>query len=185
MQYRLFAGFLGLALAATLSPVAAQTLPGNLYVSVLGGVQLFSDNKNGNVDIEFDTGFVVGGLVGIRFAGLRAEAELDYQETEANDVVDVEIFRYTAGLYYDIPVLPLPITPYVGGGLGLASIEASNGGNDETNFTWHGEIGGSLDLGPNIAIVPAYRYEWIDNEGLVSDDPVRAHAFRMGVRWSF
>lgn len=170
MKYHPFAGFLALSLGATAGPAAAQGLPGNLYVGALAGVQIFSDNENGNVDIDFDTGYVVGGLIGFRFAGFRAEAELDYQETEANDAVDVDIFRYTAGLYYDIPAWQLPVTPYVGGGLGLASIDSSNGGNDETNFTWHGEVGGSLDVTPELAVVPAYRYEWIDNDGLVSDD---------------
>jgi len=81
--------------------------------------------------------------------------------------------------------LQLPLTPYVGGGLDLASIESSSGGNDATNFTWHGEIGASFDLGPQLAIVPAYRFEWIDNDGLLSDDPVTSHAFRLGARFSF
>lgn len=185
MTCRLVAGMLGLSLAAGVSPVAAQGIPGNLYVGGLAGIQLFSDNENGDADIDFDTGYVVGALIGFRFAGIRAEAELDYQETEANDAIDVEILRYTAGVYYDFTGLQLPATPYVGGGLGLASIDADGGGNDETNFTVHGEIGGSFELAPQIAIVPAYRYEWIDDDGLVSDDPVTSHAFRLGFRYTF
>lgn len=184
MDVRLLSAILGVSFAFA-GPVAAEGGPGGLYVGVVGGVQFFSDNEDGNVDIDFDTGYVVGGLLGYRFGALRAEAELDYQETEANDFVDVEILRYTAGLYYDIAALPLPITPYIGGGVGLASIDSDGGGNDETNFTFHGEVGGSLYLGDSLAIVPAYRYEWIDNEDLVSDDPVESHALRVGLRLSF
>lgn len=185
MNIRFLAGASALGFSLLVGPAAAQELPGGLYVSGIVGVQFFSDNEDGNVDIDFDTGYVVGGLVGFRFGDARAEAELNYQETEANDVVDVEILRYTAGVYYDFTTLQLPVTPYVGGGLGLASIDATGGGNDETNFTWHGEIGGSFNLGPQLAIVPAYRYEWIDDSGLVSDDPVTSHAIRLGARLSF
>lgn len=184
MDVRLLSAVFSVSLVAA-GPLAAQGVPGGLYVGVVGGVQLFSDNEDGDVDIDFDTGYVVGGLLGYRFGDFRTEAELNYQETEANDFVDVEILRYTAGLYYDIAAFPLPITPYIGGGLGLASIDSDGGGNDETNFTWHGEVGGSLYLGDQLAIVPAYRYEWIDNDGLVSDDPVTSHAFRLGLRLSF
>jgi opacity protein-like surface antigen len=180
------AGFMSFA-----TPVFGENDSGGVYASSDAGGQAFSDNEDVGVDTKHDTGLVSGGLVGIRFSDLRAEAEIDHQSTSAGaDIVgartvDVDINRYTASLYYRLSTLQLPVTPYVGGGAGLATIKASNGGNDATNFTWHGELGGSVAVNHNLSIVPTYRYEWTSNNGLVSDSAITSHAFRVGVHWIF
>lgn len=162
---------------------------GGLYAGIVGGVQLFNDNEDGGVDIEYDPGGTFGGFIGKRFGDLRVEGELSYQFAGAEDSdnvveADFEVLRLTANFLYDIPLATF--TPYVGAGFGFANAEFSGDVEDDDNgLTLHGEFGSAFPVGTSMALVPAYRFEWIDTDAGGLDDAQTAHAFRLGLRFDF
>lgn len=144
---------------ATVSPVAAADLDlppawhPQWYVSVFGGAVFHEDHDYGLVDPassnfgysqNFDTGFIVGGAVGVEVGlGFRGEVELAFQNNQADTVSsvgagtlsdsgEVEAFTVLANLWYDFD-LGMPITPYVGGGIGIGFVDGN--ATDSTGFT--------------------------------------------------
>jgi len=159
------------------------------YAGVVGGLQLFNDNEDNGVDIEYDPGGTFGGFIGTRLGAFRVEGEFNYQFAEAEDSdnaveADFEVLRFTANLLYDIP-LGL-FTPHVGFGIGVAHTEFSGDvDDDDTGLTLHGEVGTAFPVGPALALVPAYRYEWTDTDAGGLDDAQTAHAIRLGLTLGF
>ena len=167
----------------------------SVYAGAVAGVQ-FSDGGAGAFD--HSSGYVAGGQLGVAFASWRLESEIVYQQTDYEDAVDasfdLEVVRGALGLYYDVePIAALSgLAPYLGGGLGVASLEVSgtdgNAFEDETtSFTLHGELGLNLPLTENVVVAPHYRFEWFDSGGETegSDDDFYAHAVRIAVRFLF
>jgi opacity protein-like surface antigen len=68
--------------------------------------------------------------------------------------------------------------PYLS--LGTITVE----GDSDTYFTAHGEAGVSIALNDQLAVVPAYRYLWL-NSGEAGFDDDTAHLFKVGVRFAF
>lgn len=182
------------------SGASAQTYASanGLYLGLVGGAQFFDGVDAGDgTEIDFDTGYVVGGQLGYRFGQLRAEAELAYEVAELEDVdddiFDTKVIRAAAGLYFDLlPVAALGgISPYAGGGIGVANIEIEGtDGNDfeddETGFTFHGEAGVTIKITENLAIAPHYRFEWFDTKEVANfENDLYAHAVRVSGRFSF
>jgi len=158
------------------------------YVGIVGGLQLFNDNEDGGVDVEYDPGASFGGFVGTRIGAFRAEGELNYQFADADAdnglEPEFEALRLTANLLYDIPLATF--TPYVGGGIGIARTEFSGDVNDDdTGLTLHGEVGTTVPISAALALLPAYRFEWTDTNVGGLDDPQTAHAFRLGLKLDF
>ncbi|MCA3573558.1 MAG: hypothetical protein IOC86_06530, partial [Aestuariivirga sp.] len=155
----------GSALAAD-APVPVD--PGHFYAGVFGGATWFSDNgadftlerpiisgaleepapsgnwlpQSGNVSLDTDTGFLIGGVLGYAWGdtGLRTELELSYSQAnldgfdidwdnwndgpDGDDLDfdgDVSVTYIFGNLWYDFGhVFDMGgITPYIGGGLGV------------------------------------------------------------------
>ncbi len=128
---------------------------------------LFPDNEAGATTVKFDTGVGFSALGGYKLGNLRLEGELAYQTVEGTSTADVNadvhIVRFTGGAYFDFDQWIL--RPYLGGGMGVAGLDTSGGfDNDDTAFTWHGEVGLTIPLTEQLAILPAYRYEWTDTD---------------------
>ncbi|MCP4410121.1 MAG: porin family protein [Gammaproteobacteria bacterium] len=161
---------------------------GRLYIGFALAPQLFSDNKAGAATVEFDTGIAFSALAGYKLSNLRLEGELAYQSVEGTSTTnvnaDIDIIRFTGAAYYDFELYSL--TPYLGGGMGIASLDSSGGfEDDDSGFTWHGEVGLTINLTDQWAILPAYRYEWTDTDLGTFDDAQTAHAFRVTLRYQF
>jgi opacity protein-like surface antigen len=173
--------------------LAKQTFADNqdgLYIGFALAPQLFSDNKAGEATIEFDTGIAFSGLIGYKLSNLRLEGELAYQTVEGTNTsrtdvnADVNIVRFTGAAYYDFELFSL--RPYLGGGMGVASLDTSGGfENNDSAFTWHGEAGLTFNLTDQFAILPSYRYEWTDTDIGRFDKAQTAHAFRITLRYQF
>lgn len=184
---------------------AAQLFETGPYLGVSAGV-LMLDDRDGSVGpigtgIEFEPGFDVAVQLGYRFSLFRAELELEYGEAAVDRVragavsvdpdIDLSYVRGTVGAYADFTLLPL-LTPYAGGGIGLAYVDsdaaAVNGVTIEidgdAHLTLHGEVGLAIGVLPLISIVPAYRFIWIDNGDGAIDD-VTAHLIKLGARIEF
>ena len=166
---------------------SAQSV-GDLYWGVFGGAQFYNENDVNDDEIEFDPGFAVGGQIGYIFGSVRAEAEIEYNESDVDEIGGrnsggtLEVIRGTGGLYFDfIGFNQSNILPYVGGGFGFAGLEL--GSDDDTALTAHGEAGVSFAASNNFDIVFSYRFEWYDTDVGGVDDDVTAHQVRAGIRF--
>jgi OOP family OmpA-OmpF porin len=114
----------------------------SFYVGVEGGLNwLLNDNA-----YTFDTGFAAGGFVGYDFVGLRLELETAYRGNNGRSSFGTSgtynQLAVMANAYYDF--LPGAIlTPYVGGGLGMAFVDSSLNGCSlcRTEFAYQGIVG--------------------------------------------
>lgn len=183
----IFSSFVAAALLA-LAPTTSALADGHVkygansqwYASVFGGGNFVSDDPsftNGatQVDVDYDSGFVVGGAIGYRWAGVlgngftpRTEVELSYQENDVDainfsgngagqEVVngdsDTTAFNVLFNLYIDADnALGKGITPYFGGGLGFSVTDHSifyNAGNlnlDDENTDFRWHITAGLSV---------------------------------------
>ena len=107
-----------------------------MYVEVSPGLSMISDSDTSGgffafPDIEYDRGFTIGGALGYQIQDqVRAEASLSYRTADVDQVGgisagasgDVNVTSLMANVYYDFD-LGLPVTPYLGAGLGLARVD--------------------------------------------------------------
>ena len=176
---------------AALSLAAPAHAAGNFYVTAFGGANWLNDEAfvaftTPSTTFAFagdaDTGFIVGGAVGMSlnqmFAGLRGEVEVAYRQQDVDGAwlsattggttsgalnYDQSTFSIMANLWYDFAVGG--VRPYVGGGIGWARTEVD--GNfgptlpfdlDDSGFAWQLGAGVNFDISPNMMLGVGYRY---------------------------
>jgi opacity protein-like surface antigen len=152
-------------------------------------------------ELTYDTGFNVGGAAGIRFLDVgRAEVALSYRQADTDRLKqfgstpvsgDVGLFTSMANGYIDIPI-NLPVTPYVGGGIGVGVVMAdfrANGNkvdDDDTQFAYNLMGGLIYQLQEDVAVRVGYRYlATTDAEIQGVDTEVHLHEMVFGVRYEF
>jgi len=198
----------GLALAAA-SGIAAEAPKSGFYGALSAGgiVRNDVDATSGGVTgtFEFEPGFTFGAALGYRFGSIRLEGEFTYGRDAFDNLSllgvnvgltgDIDSYTFTGALYYDFR-LPGGWSPYVGAGAGATHQSTQNvtatvggttlalGGNDSTNFTAFGEIGVAYALSNRVELVPAYRFQYINDGGSGTDDSL-LHHFKVGFRIGF
>lgn len=180
--------FLATALIAFGGAASAQSLQ-DPYGFVFGGITFEGEAEtdgtitppggNQSVDTEYDTGYNFGLGVGANITpSIRAEVELAYSESDADDIFfsgngdaaevnvggGIQITTLFANGYYDFDTGG-PITPYVGGGLGVAFVEQDlvygpgvEVNDDDTVFAAQLIAGASYDLSETVALTGDVRY---------------------------
>ncbi len=159
-------------------------------------------NSTQSVDTSYKTGFVVGGNFGIDWKnGLRTELEAAYRNNSSKDKAHLKTsygysyygYNYTitssdsevpaslhlhayslmANAWYDLPLGNLPITPYVGGGVGMALVQLGGSLNsinlhekNDTVFAWQLGAGVSYALNEKTKLFADYRYFAADGANL-------------------
>jgi opacity protein-like surface antigen len=162
-----FSGFLGSSFArdTTVSGFDNTALPGTSY----------SDR------VTFDPGIYVGGTGGFDFGFLRLEGELSYRHANMNTITETTpstgpflnvdgnqgVFATMFNVFFDLHN-PSPVTPYVGGGIGLATIHISDTtalGNtllyeDSNDTVFASQVGAGMDIAMNrhFSLDLGYRY---------------------------
>jgi opacity protein-like surface antigen len=198
-----------LALAAMAVPAKAQ-----LYLS--GSAGYLDENRQHGVagglsaDADFHASYIFNAALGFRIPfpsfAIRVEGEGGYGRTNLHSVTVAtpgggttqatvtgtsnNLYTGTINGFLDVPVTPL-LTPYVGGGLGVAhsrfgafrTADVQFQGGHEVDFLWLAEAGLAINFG-NLAIVPAYRYLHF-NTGTTALSDSDAHVFKLGLRLIF
>jgi opacity protein-like surface antigen len=122
-------GFLGVAFPVDMDVTSTQFGP---------GAQTFNDR------VEFDPGINVGGAGGFDFGYLRIEGELSYKGAEMSSIVEKNsqtryanvdgragAFAMMGNAFLDLRN-PSPVTPYIGGGVGIANVRLTNTDGTDT-----------------------------------------------------
>ena len=110
---------------------------------------------------------------------------------------DVRVLSAMANAWYDVAV-DFPVTPYVGGGIGVANVdaEASFAGitivdDDDTVFAYQAGAGAAYPLTETVSIFAGYRFFGTADPGLTAaggtdfDSAYRTHIVEGGVRLRF
>jgi opacity protein-like surface antigen len=190
---------LGVASSRAADVVAEPVVePAGWYVSLFGGASWledvdieydFEDVQDYEVNAETEVGFIVGGAIGTHVMdNLRVELEVAYSE---NDVDKIDYFdagdgsrdsydasgkfgilTFMGNVWFDIPFGEV-ISPYIGGGLGVAFVDGNEAYDDfdngadifdssETAFAFQVGAGLRWHVAENIAIDVGYRLRGID-----------------------
>ena len=185
---------LGIA-SADAADIEAAPEPAGWYVSLFGGVSWLEDvdadytydSGDSTVHVSTDSGFILGGAVGTHLLDtLRVELEVAYSENDADgfapdtdppsDAIGTfNIFTVMGNAWLDLPLTEF-FKPYVGGGAGLAFVDADGIGyaNDGVHFdssetVFAAQVGAGLrwQLAEHTALDIGYRYR--GNEGPTFD----------------
>ncbi len=114
-------------IAAGIAPAHAN----GPYLGVHGGAAFLNDFDINGSRSRFDPGINLGGTAGYAFARARVEGELTYRRNSADSVTlagtrlpaegNVASLTMMVNGFYDIHT-NTPLTPYVGGGLGIVQV---------------------------------------------------------------
>jgi opacity protein-like surface antigen len=208
---------------------ATQVRPGG-YMSAFIGATVPADSNVTTDDfilgstfqdrIEFDPGINLGMTGGYDFGYLRTEGELSYKHSNMKEIVDRSDNFHFGSVDGDIGALAImfnsfvdlhnssPVTPYIGGGIGFATLYLSDtfgtdtrGGrttrsqlylaDSDTVFAY--QVGGGVEvaLNPGLSLDFGYRYfgtdtgRFGDNFDLISRLKFQSHNATVGFRLRF
>lgn len=141
--------------------------------------------RNFNDRVEFNPGFLAGGSGGYDFGYIRVEGELSYRYAEMSKIteqISQTTFNHVNGnvgltalmfnAFFDLRN-PSPVTPYIGGGVGFATLhlnetygtDATTGirgrlyrSDDETVFAYQVGAGLEIALTKMLSLDIGYRY---------------------------
>lgn len=169
--------------AAMLAPLAATAIDPNLYLRLDSGYSFSQDMDKDIGSNDADSSAIVGLGVGYHFnEHIRADATLGYRgwyKVNASETISgttlsgAADINSTVGLvnaYYDIGHFDR-FTPYVGGGVGLASNHVGStelalggvgigniGSHTNTDFAWQLSAGTAINIAHGIDLDIGYRY---------------------------
>lgn len=185
--------------AFSISVASAQMyISGNLGAVVVNDSDL-QDEFGNSGELTYDTGFGLLAALGHSYGtGMRTEVELGYRFNDMDDLNtsglnfdangDVTSLSLMANAFYDFYVNG-PITPFIGGGIGVANIEAdadNSGSEDDTVFGYQLAAGGSFDMTESVKFDLQYRFFGTSDpefDGLEAE--YYSHNFFAGIRYMF
>jgi opacity protein-like surface antigen len=219
------------ALAIPAVSTAAQPRPG-AYVSGFIGASVPLDTNVESSDffegrsqsfsdrVEFDPGIYIGGSGGYDYGVVRLEGELSYRQSEIKSITDKDDgFRFLnpdgnlgalavmLNVFFDLHN-DTPITPYWGGGAGLAVLHLSDTfatdtrdpgvnrpllhpGDSDTVFAYQAAGGVEIAISRELSLDIGYRYfgttrgTFADEFALKSRMKLESHNATLGVRIKF
>ena len=220
------------ASVAILSPITGALAADGLYFSVMAGGNLLedADNTGGGITItsEFDTGFGFAGAGGYKYTnGIRVEGEIGYRQNDFDRLVvtndggvgvalgvgslnglsldaddEVSALSFMLNGYYDFD-LGSAWMPYVGGGVGLAFIDAEASvlgvtvvDDDDTVFAYQfgagiGYVASTSQTFEEYVFTLDYRYfatadpTLTDTAGSGFDSEYSSHYIGVGLRFQY
>jgi opacity protein-like surface antigen len=179
-----------------------------------GGINILDDSAliNANsIDIEYDPGFQVGGVLGYDFGMWRLDAEVAYRTNAAGDLIlpppfggfpadgSTSALSYMINGYFDIPTNML-IKPYLGGGIGYAtvSLDATEpsvlgpvADDSDSVLAYQLSTGLGFDISKTTTLSLGYRSFATEDLEMVTigvqpfTTEYQSHEFNIGVRFLF
>jgi opacity protein-like surface antigen len=164
--------------------------------------------------VSFDPGVYVGGTGGYDFGFLRLEGELSYRHAGIDTVTDVNgsrfrnvdgdvgVFATMFNAYFDMQN-PSRVTPYLGGGIGFATVHISdttgfnNSGkvflydrSSDTVFAYQVGAGMDIALTNRYSLDVGYRYfktekATLDGDFITSELRFESHNAMVGFKFKF
>ena len=221
----LLAGSVAVASAADLlieapAPVAPVLSAGGLYVSAFGGAAILDDvdytGSNGATgETYFDNGYNLDAAIGYDFGnGLSVETQLGYLNaaqtggTYVNSPINTDVpVTGTGSVLYGMvnawySVDLGGITPFIGGGLGVASVTLDSTYTGllfapstfkDSATTYAAQIGGGVAVAvtDNLDLVGRYRYfatgdfDVVDGQGTTLTSNFGVHLLDVGLKLAF
>jgi opacity protein-like surface antigen len=195
------------ALAFSMTAVSAQadgmSEARGWYAGLFDGAAWPSDlDANSAASFSADTGFAFGGVLGKQVTdNVRAELEISNWSADADSdcvgkcgvtSLDVDTLSILGNVWVDIPV-GAEVTPYVGGGLGMAGVSMDGADDDGAswNFAWQLGAGVRMAVAPATTLDLGYRYKSTTAEAedfgfpFENDADAEAHVLQVGVSFSF
>ena len=206
-------GFLAVVVSSVLLLAAAQVFAAGPYVGLEGGAVWLSDASVtvlgvNQGDIKFDTGWAIGAVGGYDFGTWRLEGELVYRSNGAKEFSDAvgsspldgdgTSTALMVNAFYDFKTLSPSVYPYIGAGIGGASVAADlkDSGvqvvdDDEIVFAYQLVAGVAFPVSKQLAIDLNYRYfattdpKLKDSFGTEFETEYSSHNIFVGLRYNF
>jgi len=177
----LFALFVVLALLFSFPAYGAD----GPYVSISIGMGTADDSDLTDstlpgtaIDLAYETGYVFGSALGYQFGSFGFEGEIAYRKNDLDKISlmgettsitgDASALSLLANGYYRLDLGKVPLTPYIGAGLGFAQVKINNFGvpgsgrldwsDDDIVFSYQISAGMEYDLSKRFAVGVTYRY---------------------------
>jgi opacity protein-like surface antigen len=188
---------------------ASSVVAGDVYLNGnLGAVWLgdsdfsLSDTTVGKA--EYDTGFGITGALGFDTGMFRFEGEVGYRKSDYDKIGasgqamvdtsgDVTGWDFMANAYFDVET-GSQLTPYIGGGLGVAVLETtgvSAGGNhlesgEDTVFAYQAIAGVAYSFTDAWMVQLEYRFFGTENPTFKEiESEYMSHNLFIGIRYNF
>jgi len=172
--------------ATIMMATSAQAAQGKPYFAGTFGFGILTDVDVGGIEISFDPGWGVMGAIGYDMGEFRVEGEFGYHTYDVDEVTfggtpvpasgDVSALSFKANGYFDIE-MDSPVTPYVGGGLGIVDLDLS-GADGGTEIAYQFMAGLGYEISRTTVLTAGYRFfGFTDNEGAF------IHELNLGVRF--
>ncbi len=188
--------------------------PRKLYFTGLIGLGFLEDADNtspgfADINSEYEAGFNTGVALGYDWGKFRAEFEISYKENDIDELQtlgvpaastgDFSALSYLLNVFYDFENSSL-VTPYLGAGLGIATINANNvasagiinSDDEDTEFAFKFALGAAYHMSPSIDLLADYSYfgtsdpEFTNSvTGANFDSEFLSHTLNFGVRFKF
>ena len=201
-------------LAFVFTATTAHAVGKEGYFSINLGVSMATDTTLSISGIEFaeisfDPGLNFGGAFGYDFGDTRAEFEIAYRGWDMDQGTILGVFpgcpctgsidgdasalSFMVNGYYDFHLADSPLFPYLGAGIGFASVNADLGlGADDSDlvFAYQLMAGIGYEINRTTTLTAGYRYfgardPEFDSLGIPIEATIAAHEFSVGVLFGF
>lgn len=158
-----------------------------------------------NMELSYDTGWIIGAAAGYGFRNFRVEGELSYESNDIDKTSvlgvsfdstgDVSCTALLVNGYYDF-VNSSAFTPFISAGVGYATIDVNdynitgaglpNYNDDDSVFAYQLGVGIGYAVNENVTIDFRYRYfATEDAEFDTTEVESSSHNFLLGIRYYF
>ncbi|MDH5763685.1 MAG: outer membrane beta-barrel protein [Nitrospinota bacterium] len=155
------------------------------------------------INTSYDPGLSLGGVLGYDFGMLRVDGEIALRINSISDIQGIPVdgnasaFSYMINGYFDIPTGG-PVQPYVGGGIGFATVSVDHeifgftlADDSDSVLAYQFSAGLGFEVSPRATVSFGYRYfatddpEMIDAGGSPFTTEYQSHEFNVGARFMF
>jgi len=179
------------AAAALLGVTAAPAQA--LYVQGGGGVSFDPSLDYNHVSYPMKTGWNAGGSIGtdLFFPGLALQGDVFYTHSRYSCCTSsLSSLSVMGDLVYNFELPGVPLTPYVGAGIGAADTRYSDPAapafsGSQWAFAWQAIAGARWQVAPTFSIYGEYRYQGASNVTIKGEPDIgnQSNSLTFGVRF--